>query len=358
MVAEIFISGIIGGDYWDQSVDDIGTTAENVRAQFRAYDNPTSITAYINTEGGSITEGFAIHDFLRAQGLPVTTIGSMVYSIGTVILLAGDKDKRYMRPNGRGFVHNPLPNIGIQTDAKGYEELAAMLRKEEAELAAFYNQKTGIAVDELRRIMDQEKLLTPSEMLAMGFISGIADPDAKKPDSSIQPSQMSAKYIPSKEIAIKRTQIINQIQMENENKVLGAIDSLKQDVNKFLSKFKNQAPDLEEEKEENKEQKQPSFEERLAALEAKLNEANKEKELAIQAKKKADEDQKQMIEMINKQTEVINQAEQKIKDLEDLPLGDNKKETAIPGTGGNNPHAWVIESGLAAKFANYVKRNF
>ena len=205
--AVIEINGVIDSGHFDERADDIGTTLQDVKRQFNAFQNPDSITVFINSVGGSMLEGFAIHDFIRAQGLPVTTIGSTVFSIATVILLSGDEDKRLMRPNGRFLVHNPMPSWGIQTDAEGYKELAAVLEIEQNELINFYAQKTTLEPNAIRDLMREDKSITASQAIDLGFVSGVRETDNKTQDNNIAPLQ--AKYIPSNKFQALRETLIN-----------------------------------------------------------------------------------------------------------------------------------------------------
>ena len=131
-VVEIVVEGEVG---WD-------VTLSSVRQQFIAVENPTHINVKINSVGGDVDEGFAIHDYLRSHGLPVTTVGEgRVYSIATVILLAGDEGERFMSPNSQFMVHNPWAYVAGNADE--LETYTAELRRRETQLAQFYAAKTG-----------------------------------------------------------------------------------------------------------------------------------------------------------------------------------------------------------------------
>jgi ATP-dependent protease ClpP protease subunit len=227
----------------------------------------------INSFGGSLTEGFAIHDFLRAQGLPVETIGSTVYSIATVILLAGDPGNRFMRPNGRFLVHNPMPAFGIQTDADGYRDLATLLEREEDELISFYRRKTGLSEDFLRNAMDKDESLPASQAIAAGFVDGIKETDtdiviAKQAEGI----PLVAKYIPGREFKALRETLINKQnseKMEDKQTLMQKLVNLLSKENKVTNQSEPEAVETAPAVEEVVETT-PSLEDRLLALTQRL----------------------------------------------------------------------------------------
>ena len=168
-VAHIYIEGEIGQGWYDM---EDGNTLKSVRAQFKAFDSPESITVHIDSPGGVVDDGFAIHDFLTTQGLPVTTIGEgRVFSIATIILLAGDEGKRMMTENANLMIHNPWG--GMYGTADEMEEYAQELRRTEAQLIRVYNTKTGQAEDTLKEWMKKDSYFTATEAVSMGFADGI-----------------------------------------------------------------------------------------------------------------------------------------------------------------------------------------
>lgn len=349
MVAEIYINGIIGGDAFDQKPDDIGTTVEDVRRQFNSFTNPDSITVFINSDGGRVSEGFAIHDFLRAQGIPVTTIGSTVFSIASVILLAGDEGKRFMRPNSRALIHNPMPAWGIQSDAEGYRELANILEKEENEIISFYARKTGKDREYIRGEMSKDAIVSGETFVQMGFATGIINPENER----VFKQPIQAKYIPSGEFVAMREKIINKSNNMAENKTLEQIKKL---LN-LSPTTEAEEVQPEPEKVAEEETKYNNFEERLTAIESLLSKETEQKELAIEAKKQSEAENKELITLINQATEQLKAQGEKIKELEEMPLVNKKETKPIPGGGeSKNPFAeMIINSGVAHQFAAKLK---
>ena len=174
-MAHIFVNGIIGEDFFSFAGDEMGTTLADVRRQYESYENPQAVTVHINSPGGDVWEGFAIHDYFINLGIPVNTIGEgKVFSIATVILLAGDKGSREMTPNATFMIHNPMS--GEWGNADELEKVAEELRAIEGRLGNFYSQKTGQEFDLLKDMMDAETFLSADDALRLGFVDSIREP--------------------------------------------------------------------------------------------------------------------------------------------------------------------------------------
>lgn len=174
-MAHIFVNGIIGEDFFSFAGDEMGTTLADVRRQYESYENPQAVTVHINSPGGDVWEGFAIHDYFINLGIPVNTIGEgKVFSIATVILLAGDKGSREMTPNATFMIHNPMS--GEWGNAEELEKVAEELRAIEGRLGNFYSQKTGQEFDLLKDMMDAETFLSADDALRLGFVDSIREP--------------------------------------------------------------------------------------------------------------------------------------------------------------------------------------
>lgn len=169
--AHIYIYGEIG--YWQSSdAADWGeVTLTGVREQYEAQKDCEEITLHIHSPGGYVTEGFAIHDYIRSLGKPVTTIvEGMCYSIATVIALAGDK--RLMTSNSDFMIHNPWG--GAWGESSEIQKYADDLKELEVKVANFYAAKTNITSDEALELMKAETFMTPEKALEKGFITEIA----------------------------------------------------------------------------------------------------------------------------------------------------------------------------------------
>ncbi len=136
------------------------------------------ITVKINTRGGDVQEGWAIHDLLKNSGKKIITIGEgKVYSIGTVIFLAGSTRK--MLKNADGLIH--MPFIPPYTLADQYEsddllKIAEGLKQEENKILEFYVEQTKGDRATLEKYMKEETKLSAEDMLKLGFATEVVEP--------------------------------------------------------------------------------------------------------------------------------------------------------------------------------------
>ncbi len=168
--AHIYVYGVI--DYWqDNNAGEWGyVNLKDVKNQYEAQKDAKTITVHIHSEGGVVTEGFAIHDYLRSLGKPVNVvIEGMCASIATVIALSGDTVK--MAENATFFIHNPWGMIG--GDAEQIKKYADELVKMEDDIADFYAKKTNLKKEELLGYMKDETYFTAAQALEFGFITEI-----------------------------------------------------------------------------------------------------------------------------------------------------------------------------------------
>ena len=149
------------------------TTLKNI---VEANPEATELELYINSEGGDVIEGFAIHDYLNALGKEVTVvIEGLCASIATVIALSAKKDKRKMYSNAKIMVHNPYwtPSAPIGMESNELSSLANELAEVENQLATFYTNKLGLDITAVKEMMKAETWMSASKALEMGFVSTV-----------------------------------------------------------------------------------------------------------------------------------------------------------------------------------------
>lgn len=184
MKQDVFIDGYIGqGDFFTS-----GFALKDLREQVTAVKDITVLDVHINSGGGSVTEGFAIHDYLKnlpneIPGLVVNTIvEGMCGSIATVVAQSNSEDgKRYMHPNSEYFIHNPyyVPDGPNPMEAKDIESLHEDIKKAEDKLVNFYVGVTGKPEKEIREKMATQTSFTSDEAKAMGFVDEIIGQEIK-----------------------------------------------------------------------------------------------------------------------------------------------------------------------------------
>jgi len=155
------------------AIDD--DVANSVIAQllFLAADDPEKdIHLYINSPGGSVTAGMGIFDTMQYIKPDVSTICmGMAASMGSLLLTAGAKGKRFALPNAEVMIHQPLGGVrGQATDIKIH---ADWILKTKQKLNQIYVDRTGQPYDKIDRDTDRDYFMSAEEALAYGLIDKV-----------------------------------------------------------------------------------------------------------------------------------------------------------------------------------------
>jgi len=140
---------------------------------FLESENPNKdIAVYINSPGGMVTSGLAIYDTMQYIRPDVSTVCiGLAASMGSLLLTAGAKGKRYCTPNAKIMVHQP--SGGFQGQATDIEIHAKDILATRARLNEIYVQHTGRPLKEIEDAMDRDKFLSPDEARAFGLIDEV-----------------------------------------------------------------------------------------------------------------------------------------------------------------------------------------
>ena len=154
------------------------TTSSLIIAQMlflESEDPDKEIYFYINSPGGSITDGMAIVDTMNYIKCPVSTFCvGMAASMGAVLLTAGEKGKRFAMPNSEILIHQPLiGGNGISGQATEVKIHADHLVKIREKLNKFLSERTGQPLDKIERDTERDNYMTAEEALEYGLIDGI-----------------------------------------------------------------------------------------------------------------------------------------------------------------------------------------
>ena len=136
---------------------------------FLEADNPDKdISLYINSPGGSVTAGMAIYDTMQFIKPDVATIVmGQAASMGSLLASAGALGKRYILPNARHMIHQPLG--GASGQATDVEIQARELLRWKKVLTDIYVMHTGKSYDTLRADMERDNFMTAHEAVAYGL---------------------------------------------------------------------------------------------------------------------------------------------------------------------------------------------
>ena len=140
---------------------------------FLESENPKKeISMYINSPGGVVTSGLAIYDTMQYIKSPITTVCmGMAASMGSFLLMAGEKGNRIALPNARIMVHQP--SGGFQGQASDIERHAQDIIKTKRKLNELYSKHTGQPIEEVERVLDRDHFMTSEEAKAWGLIDHV-----------------------------------------------------------------------------------------------------------------------------------------------------------------------------------------
>ena len=138
-----------------------------------AQESDEDITLYINSPGGSISDGFAIYDIMNLIKPDVSTvvIGSAA-SMGAFLLCSGAKGKRYAMPNAEIMVHQPLGGTGLVQETN-LQIVAEHLAETRIKLETIMSKNTGQPIEKIHVDCDRDNYMTAEEALAYGLIDKI-----------------------------------------------------------------------------------------------------------------------------------------------------------------------------------------
>ena len=156
------------------------TTASLVIAQMlflESEDPDKEIFFYINSPGGSITDGMAIVDTMNYIKCPVATycVG-MAASMGAVLLASGEKGKRFAMPNSEILIHQPLiGGNGISGQTTEIKIHADHMVKTREKLNKLLSERTGQSLETIEKDTERDNYMTAEEALKYGLIDGILE---------------------------------------------------------------------------------------------------------------------------------------------------------------------------------------
>ena len=154
-------------------------TASLVIAQMlflESEDPDKEISFYINSPGGSITDGMAIVDTMNYIKCPVSTICiGLAASMGSVLLASGEKGKRFATPNSEILIHQPLISGGLSGQTTEIKIHADHMVKTREKLNKLLSERTGQSLEQIEKDTERDHYMTAEEALKYGLIDGIMD---------------------------------------------------------------------------------------------------------------------------------------------------------------------------------------
>ena len=160
---------IVGG------IDDYVANLVVAQLLFLESEDPKKdIYMYINSPGGVVTSGLSIYDTMEYIRPDVSTVCiGQAASMGSLLLTAGAKNKRYCLPNARIMTHQP--SGGFQGQASDIEIHAKEIINLRTRLNGIYVKHSGKKIAEIESLMDRDTFLSPEDAVKIGLIDEVVD---------------------------------------------------------------------------------------------------------------------------------------------------------------------------------------
>ena len=157
------------------AINDNVATLVTAQLLYLESENPKKeIYFYINCPGGLVTSGMGIYDTIQYIKPAVSTLCiGQASSMGSFLLAAGTKGKRFSLPNSRIMVHQP--SAGFQGQATDIEIHAKEILALKKRLNEIYSKHTGRSVEEISSALERDKFMTPEEAKKFGLIDKVVE---------------------------------------------------------------------------------------------------------------------------------------------------------------------------------------
>ena len=153
---------------------------------FLESENPSKdIAFYINSPGGVVSAGLAMYDTMQYIRSPVSTVCiGQAASMGSLLLCAGAKGKRYALPNSRIMVHQP--SGGAQGQAADIEIQAREILKLRQRLNEIYVKHTGQPIEAIEKKLDRDSYMSAEEARDFGLVDHVVE---ERPVPAAEPTK-------------------------------------------------------------------------------------------------------------------------------------------------------------------------
>ena len=157
------------------AVNDSVATLVTAQLLYLESENPKKeISFYINSPGGLVTSGLGIYDTMQYIKPPVSTLCiGQASSMGSFLLAAGEKGKRFSLPNSRIMIHQP--SAGYQGQATDIEIHAKEILALKSRLNKIYAKHTKKNEDEIKKALERDNFMTPIQAKDFGLIDEVVE---------------------------------------------------------------------------------------------------------------------------------------------------------------------------------------
>ncbi len=163
---KLFLKGEVNNAMADTFVSEMLYLAES--------NEPIDI--YINSPGGSVDAGLVIYDLIQACDgkIPINMYCTgMAASMAAVIFAGGQKGRRFILPNSKCMIHEPLINGGVGGSATSIKKTSDSILETKSKLAAILSKHTGKPVKEINKATSFDNFMTAEEAIAFGICDEI-----------------------------------------------------------------------------------------------------------------------------------------------------------------------------------------
>ncbi len=186
---ELFLYDIIGKDFFG------GISAGDVADMLSKMEDAKQIHVRINSDGGAVSDGMAIHAQLTQHPADITvSVDGFAASIASVIAMAGDTIQ--VTPQSMLMIHDPWAMVA--GNAADMRAQADILDKVAGQIAETYSTRTGVKLNKVREMMAAETWMTGGEAVDMKFADKLVD--AKTPKQQLE-EQIYAKLLKGRKVA-------------------------------------------------------------------------------------------------------------------------------------------------------------
>ena len=160
---------------WGVVMDESAERVVNRLLYLESLDPGKEISFYINSPGGVVTSGMVIMDTMKLISSPVSTICmGLAASMGSLLLSAGEKGKRYIWPNGRVMIHQPSIG-GTQGSASDLEITAKEIKRTKELGAKILADNCGHKIDKVMKDFDRDYWMNAKEALDYNIVDKISN---------------------------------------------------------------------------------------------------------------------------------------------------------------------------------------
>jgi ATP-dependent Clp protease protease subunit len=162
---KVFLWGMVDDDSAKHVID---------RLLFLDMQNKKEIQLVINSPGGYVTSGFAIYDTIKSLKSPVSTVCSgLAASMGSILLSAGKKGRRFIQPHARVMIHQP--SGGARGQASNIEIQAKEIIKTKEIGAKILAENCGQPYEKIMKDFNRDYWMDAEESMAYGIVDGILE---------------------------------------------------------------------------------------------------------------------------------------------------------------------------------------